>query len=92
MNRLLGKFALARPWLVLLAWGGFVALHAAYYVESVLASFPADGEWYARSHSYQLLAFSVVRFPLWLVLLAAYLGLRSYVHSKASASGNRRQA
>jgi hypothetical protein len=92
MSRLLNKLAFANPWLVLLVWGSFMALHATYYVQSILASFPAGGEWYARSHSYQLLAFSFVRFPLWLVLLGAYFGFRGYWQGKASVPSKRGQA
>lgn len=76
MTKLTDKLASAKLPLVLLTWGILVAIHACYYVTFVHASLPTHAEWYARSHSYQLIVFSVVRLPLWLVLLCAYAVFR----------------
>ncbi|UYK80806.1 hypothetical protein NG829_00290 [Xanthomonas sacchari] len=72
MTKLTDMLASAKLRLVLLTWAILVAIHACYYVMFVLASLPVHAEWYASSYSYQLIVFSVMRLPLWLVLLCAY--------------------
>ncbi len=66
----------ARSWVALLsAWSIAVLVHAWYYVVSILSQpIPDD---YAREWDFQLLMFSVFRFPLWLVALAALLWWQS---------------
>lgn len=53
-----------------------VSAHAVYYVTAVLAA-PDIADLYARSWSFQLMAFCIVRLPLWLVGLAVVIALRS---------------
>lgn len=72
MNRLLVKLRDARPSIVVLGWLCVVSLHAVYFIESNLANFPTNAEWYARSQSFQLLNFGVARLPIWLLLLGVY--------------------
>lgn len=84
MTKLIDKLAFAKLRLVLLTWGSLVAIHACYYLTFVLESIPAHAEWYARSHSYQLIVFSVVRLPLWIFLLCAYSVFRLYYKTKQS--------
>lgn len=54
-----------------------ISLHAYYYVMAVL-SLPDIPDLYARSWSFQLMAFNMVRLPLWLVGLAVVIALRTF--------------
>lgn len=65
------------PWAIVGIWFVVVALHAAYYVSSILEHADVIQEWYARTRHYQLLMFAIVRFPLWLGVLLGLLLMRT---------------
>jgi hypothetical protein len=65
------------PWLIIGVWLMCVGGHAAYYVTSILAHTDNIPDLYARSHRFQLLAFAIVRFPIWLGVLFALMLLRA---------------
>ena len=64
-----GQYVLA----VLFVWLAAVCVHAWLYVSSVLAHLDKIPEWYARSASFQLIAFAYVALPYWLLVLGVAL-------------------
>lgn len=83
MKALLAKLRSISPWVAVLVWSGAVAFHAWYYVTSILEAGNIS-ELYARSHTYQLLAFSIARLPIWLFVLGVFLYARQSIKGKAS--------
>ncbi len=83
MKVLLTKMRAISPWVVVLVWFAAVALHAWYYVTSILEAGNIS-EWYARSQSYQLLGFGVARLPIWLCVLGVFFYVRQSIKGKAS--------
>ena len=70
---------LRRYAVVLSLWCISVGVHAWLYVSAVLARSEEITEWYARSVSFQLIAFSIVALPYWLLgLLVAMLAVRYF--------------
>ena len=63
-------------WLLLIL-GAAACIHAWIYVATILAAPEAIPNLYARTWSFQLIAFSIVRLPLWLVVLAIVLAIRA---------------
>jgi len=54
--------------LTTILWATGVCPHAAWYVHSILSG-PPDQDLYANNWVFQLVAFSFVRLPIWLLLL-----------------------
>jgi hypothetical protein len=57
-----------------------VALHAAWYVSSILAG-PPSPDLYANNVGFQLFAFAFVRLPYWLTLLFVVLFIEIALYS-----------
>ena len=55
-------------------WAFAVALHAVWYVSSILAG-PPSPDLYANDIGFQLFAFAFIRLPYWLALLFVVLSI-----------------
>ena len=63
-------------WVILTVWLVGMSAHCVYYVSLTLSHTSEMHEWYANSHRFQVLAFLMVRVPMWLWVLAIVLAAR----------------
>jgi hypothetical protein len=54
------------------AWGALVMCHAAWHIHSVLSGAP-DPDTYANEWTFQVVAFSLVKLPYWVMTLVVIL-------------------
>ena len=54
------------------AWGALVVFHAAWHIHSALSG-PPDPDIYANEWTFQVVAFSLVKLPYWIMALVVIL-------------------